>query len=882
MAEIAPASDLGSIKSTLAGLFGIKEAAAEDAPMVEQAPEAVAPSIPNPNPDKVYVNGRGQKIRIPGNISKEKSALILKKYSMNQFNKEQNTAVETLGPGMVKEQNIALAEEQLGGKLARTPGQSLKEFEDAGLRFDLARSNLVTEKLTKLKDSLPTADIRSFDYEGEQVIAIKQKGETEYTLLDSSDVTTFSDIAEVGGMAITPEILTSILAAVKTRGASLLLRAGSQAAGGFIGRSLDIGIESARGVNEDPINELLTEAPVSAGFGGVAEVGLAPFRKGIRGVTGSGAIELTPEELLAQQTAREAGFSLTPGQLHPFIQSLERQSAAFSKPVQSKLRGQLKQFRENLVKIQKDFGDVDTLGPEELIQLTQKIETEVFSLVANRAITLDKGGVALQEGRKAYVKFAKGIIKKRYDAAIEAGDGATFDLSNVQAKAREILEGVKARTIEKKEIIDPLTNETSIVTSEGETQLRKLNEEVTVKLDEILKLDPNVQAFEGSTAFEQVKELRTALFDLKNATILGKEDINNRFAGQLWSELSTVMDNPKGGSDEFVRLLRKANKGNAIFEQRLDVVDLKRIAMETKPVDLVGMVAKPNNGKVLRMLMRIMPDEKYTAFRDSWKTSLLAKPENIGKVLDNWRTDRVGLKALLSPDEEILFRKIGREMDKLKSGPAKKVIDEDVARGQVTTELINNSTSGSLTKLITAAGGKNSPEGKSLGAGLVKTILDEATVLVKGQEVIDPNKVIQLIKKHEQSGVLDAVLSDGQIKLLKDQQALASFIESSSDVGVSLQKAEAAANVGQAVLIPLVGGEAAKATLRGLLTISKNAIIGRLLMSKPGQLFFAGLGDLAKGKAQPDLTTLRALASWSAQFTSRLEHASTQEFPRKE
>ena len=809
----------------------------------------------------------GKRIFMPPGLPPESYSSIIQKMRIAD-DSARRSAVE-------EEVKISNVERQLGAPLERTNTGARTEFEDASLRFDMARSNQVSEKLRKFQDSYPDMEVKTFEEGGDTKIAVRQRGKDNFTLLDSSDMVTLSDITELGGVILTPEILTNVLATIATRGMGLLPRMFGQAVGGFTGRGLDIGIEQIRGYNDDPLKELFQEGTISAVAGAGGEMLFAPLRRGGRALVGGGFLELTPEELAASKTAHEAGIrGLTPGQINPLARRMESQAAATSKAVQEQRIGQRQDVLEDITRLRDEFGDMKSLGHEELNALAQRMEANIYALVSDKNITLEQGGRALKKGREEFVRVWKGFVGERYDSALEAGENASFDLRPIQKIAQEIKEGVLSKAA-------PIKGEAGRFEAAEPEQLRKLSGELAEKIDQILRLSPDVEAFHKNSAFEQIKELRTAFFDLKNATVQGQEDINNRYAGKLWTGLTEVMNAPQGGDANFTLLLRSANLANTRFERLLEVQDLKRIALETRPDHLVASVASPGNGFVLRTLERIMPDEKFATFRDSFKTSLLSQPEKIADTLDAWRPDRLGVRVLLSPQEETMFRKIGNEMKKLNEGPIRQLLESDVKAGEISRRLVMESDAETIGKLISASGGKESREGRSLAAGLVQNILDHATEIERGREVINPEKLITVISGMEKKGVLDAILTPEQQALLKSRQYLMSFMETRADPGASIQAAEIASDLAAGVTIPVRPIEGSKKLARGIIHTMRNAFIGRLFTTESGRAFFTGMGKIAAGETQPDFTTLRAVSALSTQAITRLERITARPSPEE-
>ena len=818
-------------------------------------------------------------ITLPDGLSSELEQDLLRKVIQGQsaISARALTRESAIELGEARQRSAtAQAEEQLGAPLARTEQGRLAEFDEPGLRFDLARSNLLQEKLDKIKASMPDIEVKPFDLpDGTQSLALRRPGEEAFTLLDSGEVTTLSDIADIGGIAVSAETAATVIGAIRTRGASLIMRMIGTGLGGSLGRALDIGTEAARGFEDDPLVDVFGDIAIAGVLGAGGEALFALPRRGARGAIGRGTITLSPEELAAERTAREVGIpGLTPGQANPALQRIEQQSAATSKAVPQFRASQARAALESLKSMAGKIGNIKNLTDEALEKVVETMRRDVFNIVTDVGKTTPEVmGRALKKARTESVRVAKNFLKRRYDKALAAGEDAGFDLTPAHERAAIIKKGVKGkRTIEFQAVDDqgkPLFDAKGkpvLETKEVAVQLRRLDSELSSVVDDILKLDADVMAFEGSSAFEQMKTLRTRLFDLKNATVQGKETIQNRFAGQLWSDLTQIMENPIGGSPEFVRLLRSANRGNVTFERTLEIVDLKRIAAETEPGQLGPLLFQPFKSKTLRILKRVISKEKFAQFKDGVSNMLLRDPLNINRTLDQFLRDPSSLRAVFSEAEEGILRVVGRRFERFTSNPIVDMLKKQTALKEKFQTLFAKGSAGDLAQIIEKSGGKNSKVGRALAAGLIENIADTATRVAKGKDVLNFGTFISEVGRLERKGVLDAVLQPSQIKALKDKQFLSSFLDVPADVGASMRGASIASKATAFLEFPVRPIASIKETFSGIVDLSRNAIVGRIFTSETGRRFIVGAGGL-----QPDLTGLRALSAVLAEILGDLE-----------
>lgn len=782
-----------------------------------------------------------------------------------------------------REQRIGSMEAQLGAPLAQEPNVTasfpptrMQEFTlpNRGARFDIARSLTPQGEAEKIMDKFPELEVQLIDDpEGGQVVAIRQPGAGEFALLDSEDVFTLGDAIELGGDLVSMETLGTIISTIASRGSGLIKRMGSQFLGGGGGRAADVAIEQAREFEQFSLRRLIEDPVLSGALAAGAEGLFSPVRRLGEAITGRGAVRLTPEERAAEVTAREGNVGgLSLGRVMPIAERIENQAAASSKAVQVQRRTDLKNLRQDMIDRQAEFGDLGSLTDAQFDDLIQQMEADITGMLKVGPVDPALGGKALQDGRKEFVKVYKAQLDRLYTRAIAAYDGLQLDVTEAVSLAKSFKSGIRARGATEKVaptddiILDfdsagrVLARDTKgkpvRITVDPEGQLGKL-------LGQLSKIDPEVDTFEGLTAFEQIKAMRSDFFDLKNSAVPGQERIDNRIAGLVYDALSEAMDNPIGeGSERAVELYRAASTANRHKEQILEIVDIRKIAQtsDLTPDQLMREIARPGKGSTLRVLATILPPEQFQQFRQSFLSDLVSEPEKIVGRLDAFRRDPRALRTLMSPEEQSTLRALGNRWQQFQSSKIKKTFQTVTDGQQRAIRMVRKADAGSIEAFVQRGGGKTSPIGRVTRAGAFQDLLDSATKTDKGVQVLNPEALISGIKKLEANGKLHAIFTPEDVDFLLSRRDLASMLEISPDSGAALQAAEIAAKLGGVLEAP-VNAKAIPRFLSGISNVSRNAILGRLFTNPKTRTFFSGTG----GKPL-DFTTLRAMSAISAQM----------------
>lgn len=803
-------------------------------------------------------------VNFEGNFTKEEQARIL------DIIKRENSLTATRGSdrplaftaAQVALEDIKTEEERIAafqsqtGTLQRDKSGVPAELNRPGLRFDIARSKgNIDETIFKIEDSFPGSEIvRLEDPIAGSNLAIKLPGQESFVLLDSNKLATFSDFADAGGALLNVETITTILSTIATRGLGLTARIAATSVAAGLGSAIDEGIEAARGFQTDPIEDVFTFDILPAIIaGGLGEVASAPARTAANVATKRGALSLADEQKAAIRAFEEAGVKgPTVGSVVPGLRAAEGQAVATSKAAEDFALNQTKDSLADIKRLTDLIDGTDNITDNQLFEIIKRVSDDYKSLILNStSISREQAGRALQAGRKEFKKIWKQHIGIKYDRALQTGDGASFDLTETQALAKKIRAGVKGKA-----------------KKEGKSvQLQKSNSDLKGVIRDIEALDPNVAAFEGNSAFEQIKTLRTRLFDLKNATIDGKETIQNRFAGQLWSDLTKVMDNPVGGSEDFALLIRAASNSNRRFERMLEIGDIARIAKETEPGKLVDII-QPGKAFTLRTLRRVLPAKDWEKFRGGYISKLANDPRNITKNLDEFADDPQALGIVLTDGEQSSLRQLGENVTRIEK-EITKVRASNLGVDKRSTELIQASNIDVLKTLIEKGGGKESQIGKSLRRAVFSHITNRSEQTVKAITGLNPKAAMSVINDLDKKGLLDTVLLPSEKKALKNRELMFSLFLPPPDAGVSIRAAELQSQLVEPLNPIAVATDTRgviKRFLSGLGGLTRNFIVGKILMSDAGRKIIVGAGS------RPiDLTTIRILTNLTAEAVADLD-----------
>ncbi len=768
---------------------------------------------------------------------------------------------------LAQSQNLrATAEQQLGAPLAeetspRISGAAewmpftgetkprLSEFQNPSARFDIGRSRTTEGMVSKLQSDFPQLEIKTFTApSGQSLVALRKPGESNFTLLDSPELTTFSDIAQSGGSILNAETAASVASAIATRGSGFLVRAGAMALSSAAGRSADTAFEDARGYEKFSFDQMKSDA-VSAGMLGLlGETAGTVLGRGVSAVLGGGMVSLTPEERAAAAAATRSGMpGIEAADVHPVLRRIQTQSATVSKTAQVHQMDQLGSALDNIKALSAKIPDRGGLSDREVVDLSQQANDSLLRVFNNLPPDPQAAGEALQTGLAAYRKIQSQALGREYNAAFAASPEMGYDISGAKKSAATYIKGVVA---------------------EGGIDVQgPMPANLKAALSDLQKLPDKITPYNDTSAMEIVKTLRTRFFDLKTPAVPGKGDYWNKVAGNVWHDLTDVMENPAGGDPHAVELLKQAGAHNRQFETTLDIATIKKIAMSTEPDKLIQTVAQPYNGFALKTLKAILPEGQWETFRQKWVADLMQSPgSGIESTLNGFRKDPSALRTLVSQDEEGALRVLSIQKSRLESSFSSIVskADADIRA----TALINNTGAQDITSMIDTWGGLASTNARKLQAGVLTRIIKDSTEMFRGRDIINPETFSSSIQSLDKEGKLSALFTPDLVSALRDRATVLSLFPpiASRDVGASIHGMTITNDLASAVGWFFNPPRAIAQVARGAEGLYKAWVWSHILISKTARYLVLGTG---RGKL--DATTLRAVSAVVAESTQETQ-----------
>jgi hypothetical protein len=751
----------------------------------------------------------------------------------------------------IKIENIAnKAQEILGGD----PVDVIEGLPGITTRFDIAYTDKLEDKEAKLKAAFPLFDTKILDIEDERYLMFRQPDRTTWQFADEPAITS-SDVVDFSANVIRPSVLAEVGINILLRGqGGVLSRVLLDSIGGAGGTVVEQKIEEARGFDtrtEDIKNQ---EVVLGAAFPVIAR-GLTHAAMGtvnfVRGAYGS----LTPEAQLVADIAKQEGLEdLTLGQVKEIAARQELQLANLTGVIERVKQKQrvtlLNKFTEQFERI----SDYSAMSTERLTSLVSGMRNSLLQKTSlkNLQTTLEEGGTALQTGIQEYRDAALVNIDKLYKNALNTADeDIGFITTSIKTVSDDILKQTKA-TLPKGitdddlaafEIIRQMGTEADVTFFQKEF-LEKTGVDFKLSVDsKLVNIANTFQEVSNEvkgdifdrTAYEQLKLIRTELYDLKQVAPGNLATNSNRLASNLYNAVTESLQNPTGGGDEFVSAWTLAND---YFKEHIGVMErpiIKTIrnTQDTVP-SLVGQFVENTDVTKLRLIKDVLPKDKFETFKKAYQTDLLIDPNNIISKLDKFRNNQESLRLLMDKKTEETFRNLSIKNIQLTNHP---VIGKLLKNSD---ESLNNAkkflSTGTIPefKQVLDVGGEDFR--RTLRAGVLSDIIDSSSRLSKGGLTeADPRILTNKIDEYKKNGLLDLLFEKKDAKSLKNIQIYSNFIRSTKDSGASLQAAEkiaAAFNLGTAFTRPAdwFGAVLAVKTARLQATIWTNPTFSKIIM----------------------------------------------------
>lgn len=774
--------------------------------------------------------------------------------------------------------------------LAKDVGQTTLGKQDvgAGVRFDLGLSDTFEEKRVKFLDKFPEGEFfevreppkatgRAVETGkgGTTILFRRHQGEDfaelDRSLLEKSEM--LADVADLSG-----EVPAAAFEVLFTRGGGLVKQLLGVAAGNVTGDALKEAVEGVRGYRRETIGEFTrrtaTRSTVAVVGAGATVVVSGPLNA-IRGAASlpiaksaaaaqraavkmggvpeplpPGAFRRTVRRIPGGKTVDKALFPKTPGLLpsqiarSPLIRKMGGQASVVLKTMGDYINRQQATLVRSLSALRE--GDLKKVLRGELTALHEAAKTQIIRAAKIRPRDLSATGSRLQQGIAEYDELATTLVNFAYKSARQI-EAPNLDISSLATVAKEMRAGVTGISREGKEI----------ALSGPEQKLDEI-------LGKILDLDPSLRPTVTpsgiiSDGVEQLRALRSQLWDLKTPPAGQTRSTDNKHAARIYSAITHVLKNPRNASPKFLAAWKEAND---LASGRFDVMDKMVVINAAKsetPAQLAKRLAQPDQVDNLRILQEILPPSRYREFQRGVQAEFIS-PRNIDgltKRLDSF--DQSTLDLLVPKADQKSLRFVGEQIDNLNRADIKGVLANQTGVARVLDELIDTGNISRIDEIMrTALVTRDSPLRRSVRAGLMERVWRKSVKKIEGNPTIDRKAFVAEMKVLRQTGAI-RFLERNDIRALNELDTLAEFIPEVVDMGAALQ-----------------AGELVKQTRGGLLSAesAKNAIgiifehagTGRLLTSRIFQRIFLG-----KGKKPLEFNKLRVLGAILAQINRDLE-----------
>lgn len=778
------------------------------------------------------------------------------------------------------------------------PSGVFEKASDYPLSIDIGRSEDLGAKRAKFKEVYPKGNLKVVGTSQGSVVLAKRGPDDKYQELSSIPSTISSVASEpVVGAALGSWLLGPIGAA----------------AGAGTGNAIKQKIEMGRGYQKEyNPSEAITEGlgAGAAEFGGkyIAKyLGLAAHT--VQNQEVADAVKAGYDEALKPLAIGQTST----GFLGPLLRGSFGQVSKTSPKVQALVDAQQKSLLDS-VKNQVNQGiSLNGMSDDSLASAIAAQKRELSNILTPAGIRRPDAGTALQEGLNIYKETTGGLARHLYDKVQEAAPDISFDLSSAKNVARDILAGVKSHASGPASDI-PTIQVAQMPKGDFADGLKAL-QNVTPLLKDTIKvgadgkpiLDSNGKAIAVS-AYDQLAALRSRFFDLRFT-----DDPNtNRMATNVWRSLSEAMENPKPAitpplATDFVptsptleaakdaknkAFVAAKNEANDLWRAREDALEKSYVAGALRsdtPESLAARYFKPGNATALSTIKDLVPETQWNDFRKGFTTDILNSPSaqsGLTRLRNFEAIDPDGFNMLMTPSEKGLAEDYLRQSAKFEHSPLNQIMNKNMTESERSIALIKGGSAKDVEDMVRLAGGAASPMAQGLKAGIFKDILDNATVVNSGgREVMDPDKLINVIQGWKKSGHLDALMTPGDWARIENWQKYASHVNPVNDGGggfqagaVRSQLTEAPVNIvmgkGESVVkrlvFPLLGNNRMAWFLtreRVPIRLAQNPDAENLIRASTAALQ-AMRGDAGRFEENKKPGTVAAVGSWINDVTS--------------
>lgn len=730
---------------------------------------------------------------------------------------------ESLAPSVLRsdvpelfQQPVGSREQRIGERegVSVVPG----EFTAPGIfrkRADIARNKKDADKLRKFQEFAPGTGAflgQDPDSPDKNIILVGIPGTDEFVQLDDPGTSTRQDFADFLGL-LGPEQLGGAIAGQAGVGAIIAATPGLREAGGAafavrlllrtaaVGTGTTIGsltqreVEISRGFEErDPLADRLVEAGGEGVAAMLSELAMGGIEFGVKvafpGFIKRSFIKPTQPQRELIEIHRDLGLDPpTVADFHPITQSQAMQAAQTGTFAARQMAKRIEQPIEVLNRRLANVGDVSILNTRSLEGILSGFEDDILRPLSDK-ITPRSVPIAQEarRGLRTYEVAAREANRRRYRELGETADqiGVTFDVSPAAAKARESLVGTVQRT--------RLEFQGEAAASRV-TQIDPPTGEFKDALETLVKIDPILKGISGapkSSAFEQAQLLRSRFASMSRDPLLGRFKADaSELAGLLDDAINSPILPPQSSAvvSQFTRSLSRAD---AAYKRRLEILDksyVREILTGEKPSVIGEHLIDPTKVEMIRAVRRLGGAPALEAVRQGYLRRLMSNPGDILSTLANPK-NQSGLNILLKRGERQTLETVGKQFQEYSRAPLVRQMNQGLTDAAQVFRFMSRGKVADAAAFVERAGGKNSPQGRSLQAGALSMIIQGAQDFRDGAFIIRPKRFEVMVRNLDDSGFIDAIFTEANAKVIRSMRTAISFLNQSSGVGESMLRAQ--------------------------------------------------------------------------------------------
>lgn len=648
-----------------------------------------------------------------------------------------------------EERSIALAVDNIGAEYSSEP------FQDFWLETDILNNRNFEAQKKKFKREYPKGNLIVVPVNGKKVLLGRPTPNTPYK--------------RIGGLgptltAATPEVGASIIGGLPRSFAkgvfgTFALTAGTDYAESKIEEYR--GFETPEKAGSSAVGFGLTEAGIEAGLRGIGGFGkLAGVMRGGPETVGKDLLEFMRKEdlppLAVGQTAEAPAVR----------QAFEQTSETVVTPGRL-TRAQRRKILDSFIRRIQTYG-FEGMSQENVEQVVQAAVRELDTII--KPGKLDKTGTGrhLVRGLEAFEEASRRWVSEKYARAFSEDTGVFFDISDVQKQTRDLVARIESQGISGGDVV-----------IKDITQLPK---DFQNQVSKVLEMNPTVSGWKGRSGFEQIKELRTQFYDYMhsdNAEI-------RRIATPIYSALTNAMKNPVGGTEEFIRAFTAASKANAFREGVLERGFIARALNRTDdPMDIVNRYFTSDRRDEIRLIKRIVPKNRWSKFEDAFANRLLQDPKKISQRLANF--DEKTRRVIMPKAKEDALQEYEKQWAKIDQSRLRRIEEAQRTASEKAKELVQRADSGEIAEMVRLSGGRNSNFAQSLKAGIYYDIINNATEVVRGEQLFNITKLRDRVRFWKKKEKLGSLLTEKDWEDLLNYEKYTSYIKIGTDAGGSIR-----------------------------------------------------------------------------------------------